>query len=101
MTHEINYFQKIIKHKYPILWDRITINVIAQSNYHQFCDIDGRMRAELNYNLPVKYDIDVSFPNIGDLYYDLSFFIKFVWGDNLNVVASFDSFGKNYIRFTL
>ena len=58
---------------------------------HPINDIKGRL----------PYDIDVSFPNIGDLYYDLSFFIKFVWGDNLNVVASFDSFGKNYIRFTL
>ena len=79
MTHEVNYFQRLLKHKYPTLWDKVGVSVSAYSNYEQYLGSDGRMRAELNYN-SYKQDITISFPNIGGLYYDISFFIKSTMG---------------------
>ena len=77
MTREVNYFQKILKHQYPTLYNQVGVSVSAYSNYEQYLGGDGRMRAELNYN-SYKQDITISFPNIGELYYDISFFIRFV-----------------------
>jgi hypothetical protein len=99
MTHEVNYFQRILKHQYPTLYDKVGVSVSAYSNYEEFLGFDGRMRAELNYN-SCKQDITISFPNIGGLYYDISFFIKFVWGTD-NVRATFDYRGDNWFTFTV
>jgi hypothetical protein len=99
MTPEINYFQRLLKHKYPTLWDKVGINISAYSNYSQFQGIDGRMRAELNYN-SLKQDVVITFPNIGRLYYDISFFIKFVWGTD-DIHATFDYLGTNHFKFTV
>ena len=63
--------------------------------------MDGRMRAEFNYVLPVKYDYEISFPgNSGNLYPDISFYIRFVWDTN-DVMATFDINGTNYFKFTI
>jgi hypothetical protein len=101
MREKVNYFLKMVEHQYPDDYDKLNISVSAQSNYQQYRDMDGRMRAEFKYHSPIKYDIDISFPNIGNLYYDISFYIDCVWGGRINVVASFDYFGKNYFSFTL
>ena len=100
MTEKVNYFLKMVEHRYPDDYDKLNINVSAQSDYQQYRDMDGSVRAELNYNLPVNYNIDISFPNIGNLYYDISFYIDCVWGGRINVIASFDNSGTNYFSFT-
>tara|TARA_R110000868_G_C10910514_1_gene764930 strand:+ start:1377 stop:1676 length:300 start_codon:yes stop_codon:yes gene_type:complete len=99
MTNEVNYFQKLLKHKYPTLWDKVGVSVSAYSNYEQYLGGDSRMRAELNYN-SYKQDITISFPNIGELYYDINFFIKFVWGTD-DVIVTFDYSGTNHFKFTV
>jgi hypothetical protein len=99
MTREVNYFQRILKHQYPTLHNKVNVNVSAYSNYEQYLGGDGRMRAELNYN-SYKQDITISFPNIGRLYYDISFYINFVWGTD-NVRATFDYTGTNWFTFTI
>ena len=100
MTTEVNYFQRLLKHKYPTIWNKVGVSVSAESNYHQYLGMDGRMRAELNYLKPVKYEITITFPNIGELYYDVCFFIRFVWNTD-DVMATFDYSGTNYFTFTL
>lgn len=100
MTHEVNYFQRLLKHKHPTIWDKVGVSVSAESNYHQHLGMDGRMRAELNYLKPVKYEITINFPNIDRLYYDICFFVAFVWSPN-DVHATFDYSGNNYFKFTL
>ena len=99
-TEKINYFLKIIKHQHPECYDRISVSVSSQSNYQEYRGMDGRMRAELNYNSPVKYEYEILFPNVGSLYYDMCFFIKFVWGID-DVRATFDYSGTNYFKFTV
>jgi len=99
MTHEVNYFQRLLKHKYPTLHNKIGVSISAYSNYQEYLGGDGRMRAELNYN-SYKQDITITFPNIGKLYYDISFFIKFVWGID-DVCATFDFDGTNHFQFTI
>lgn len=99
MTPEVNYFQRLLKHKYPTLWDKVGISISAYSNYEQYLGGDGRMRAELNYNSN-KQDITITFPNIDRLYYDVSFFIKFVWNTD-NVMATFDYSGTYQFKFTV
>jgi hypothetical protein len=98
MTHEVNYFRRLLKHKYPTLHNKIGVSVSAYSKYQYFGDV-GRMRAELNYDSCMQ-DITISFPNIDGLYYDISFFIRFVWGTD-NVRATFNSDGTNYFSFTI
>jgi hypothetical protein len=100
MTTEVRYFQRILKKSCPGLYDSIGISVTAESNYHQYLGMDGRMRAELNYLKPVKYEITITFPNIGRLYYDMCFFVEFVWSPN-NVQATFDYTGNNYFSFII
>ena len=100
MTEKVNYFLKMVEHQYPDDYDKLNISVSAQSDYQQYRDMDGSVRAELNYNLPVNYNIDISFPNIGNLYYDISFYIDCVWGGRINVIASFNNSGTNYFSFT-
>jgi hypothetical protein len=92
MTHEVNYFQRLLKHKYPTLWDKVGIKISAYSNYKQYLGGDGRMRAELNYNSQ-KHEIVISFP-------DISFFIRFVWGTD-DVIATFDFDETNHFKFTV
>jgi hypothetical protein len=99
MIQEVNYFQRILKHKYPTLHNEIGISVSAYSDYQEYLGGDGRMRAELNYN-SCKQDITITFPSIGELYYDLTFYINFVWGTD-NVVATFDYSGVSYFKFTI
>jgi hypothetical protein len=100
MTPEINYFQRLLKHKYPTLWDKVGIKISAYSNYKQYLGGDGRMRAELNYNSQ-KHEIVISFPgNSGNLYPDISFFIRFVWGTD-DVIATFDFDETNHFKFTV
>ena len=101
MTEKVNYFLKMVEHQHPYDYDKVNLSMSAQSNYQQLRGIDGVMRAELNYNSPVKYDIDISFPNIGNLYYDICFYVDCVWGGKINVIASFDYTGKNYFSFTI
>ena len=100
MTHEINYFQRLLKHKYPTICDKVRIEVSSESNYHQYLGMDGRMRAELNYNSPVKHNIEISFPTFGSLYYDMCFFVLFVWSPN-DIVTRFDYVGKYHFTFTV
>jgi hypothetical protein len=58
------------------------------------------MRAELNYNSQ-KHEIVISFPgNSGNLYPDISFFIRFVWGTD-DVIATFDFDETNHFKFTV
>jgi hypothetical protein len=98
--NEINYFQKILEHQYPNHFNQISLTMNAYSNYKQYLGRDGRMRAELNYNSS-KQDITITFPSrIDGLYYDISSFIRFVWGIN-DVMAEFDSDGINYFKFTV
>ena len=99
MTREVNYFQRILKHQYPTLHNQVGISVSAYSNYQEYLGGDGRMRAELNYN-SYKQDITISFPNIGSLYYDIGFYINFVWGTN-DVHGTFDYSGINHFKFTV
>ena len=99
MTNEVNYFQRLLKHKYPTLYNKVGVSVSSRSNYEEYLGGDGRMRAELNYNSQ-KQDITITFPNTGNLYYDISFFIKFVWGID-NVRATFDFDGTNHFKFTI
>jgi hypothetical protein len=100
MTHEVNYFQRILKHQYPTLYDKVGVSVSAYSNYEEFLGFDGRMRAELNYN-SCKQDITISFPNVDSLYYDMCFYVDYLWGGNVDVIASFDFNGTNHFKFTI
>jgi hypothetical protein len=101
MTQKVNHFLKLLKHQQPEHYDRCNVSVSSKSNYQQYRGIDGRMRAELNYNSPVQYDIKISFPNVGTLYYDMSFYIDCIWGGKVDVIATFDFDGTNHFRFTL
>ena len=94
-------FRKILERQYPDLYDKVGITVDSGPNYCQYISVDGRMRAELNY-IPQKYEITISFPgNSGNLYPDISFFIRIVWGGNVNVMATFDFNGTNHFKFTV
>jgi hypothetical protein len=63
--------------------------------------MDGRMRAEINYNSPTRYEIEIVFPNIGSLYYDMCFYIDYMWGGKVDVIATFDFNGTNHFKFTV
>jgi hypothetical protein len=69
MTQKVNHFLKLLQHQQPEHYDRCKISVSSKSNYQQYRGMDGRMRAELNYNSPAQYDIEISFPNVDSLYY--------------------------------
>jgi hypothetical protein len=97
VSKRITYFQRMLKHTHPTLWDRVDISVKTYSNYQQHLGLDGRMRAELNYN-SLKYEIIITFPNIGNLYYDISAYIRFVWGCD-DVRVKFDYRGDNSFTF--
>lgn len=97
MNRKISHFQKILEHKHPDLYRRVGISAELVSNYYQYRGVDGRMRAELNY-IPQKCEIVISFPNIDDLYYDISDYVRFVW-NNVDVIATFDFYGTNYFSF--
>ena len=100
MNRKISHFQKILEHKHPDLYRRVGISVELVSNYHQYQGVGGRMREELNYNSPVTYEYTISFPNIGTLYYDISDYVRFVWGCD-DVRATFVFNGSNYFKFTI
>jgi hypothetical protein len=100
-NEKINQFLKILKHQHPEHYDRFNFRVSSKSNYQQFRGMDGVMRAELNYNSPVTYEYIISFPNIGLLYYDMCFYIDYMWGGGVDVVATFDYDGTNYFKFTI
>jgi len=100
MTQKVNHFMTLLKHQQPECYDRCRVSVSSQSNYQQYRGIDGRMRAQLNYNSPATYDIEISFPNVGSLYYDMCFYIDYVWGGKVDVIASFDFNGTNHFKFT-
>lgn len=97
MNRKISHFQKILEHKHPDLYRRVGISAELVSNYYQYRGVDGRMRAELNY-IPQKCEIVISFPNIDDLYYDISDYVRFVW-NNVDVMATFDYDGTNHFKF--
>ena len=99
MTQKVKYFQKILKYKYPTLYNEIRISINSKSNYTQYMGIYGRIRAELNYNSKPKYEIVITFPNKYGLYNDMGFFIKFVW-DIDDILATFDFDGTNHFQFT-
>jgi hypothetical protein len=98
---KIDYFLKILKHQHPECYDKFNVSVSSKSDYQQYRGMDGVMRAELNYNSPVKSEYIISFPNIDSLYYDMSFYIDFVWGGNVDVIATFDFDGTNHFKFTV
>lgn len=101
MTREVNYFQRILKHQYPTLYDKVSISVSISSDYQQSLAMNGIMRTELNYHHhSSKQDVVITFPNIGGLYYDISFYINFVWGTN-DVHGTFDYSGTNHFKFTV
>lgn len=85
---KFNHFLSILKHQHPEIYDSIKISVSSQSDYQQYRGMDGRMRAELNYNSPAKYDYKIMFPNVGSLYYDMCFYIDYVWGGTINVIST-------------
>jgi hypothetical protein len=91
----------MVKHQHPDCYDKINVSVSSQSKYQQFRGMDGRMKAELNYYSPVKYEYVISFPNVGSLYYDMSFYINCVWGGNVNIIGTFDFDWTNHFRFTV
>jgi hypothetical protein len=97
MSQKVKVFQRILKERNPTLYNKVSINVNTKSNYSQFLGLDGRMRAELNY-IPQKCEIVISFPNIDDLYYDISDYVRFVW-NNVDVMATFDYDGTNHFQF--
>jgi hypothetical protein len=99
MNRKISHFQKILEHKHPDLYRRVGISTELVSNYYQYRGVDGRMRAELNY-IPQKCEIVISFPNIDDLYYDISDYVRFVW-NNVDVMATFDYDETNHFKFTV
>jgi len=98
MTQKVKHFLKLLKHQQPVHYDKCKISVSSNINYLR--GIDGRMREKLYYNLPVQYDIDISFPNVDSLYYDMSFYINYVWGGKVNVIETFDFDGTNHFHFT-
>jgi hypothetical protein len=100
MTREVNYFQRILKHQYPTLHNKVNVNVSAKSNYQQCLGMDGRMRAELNYNSPVEYNIEIIFPTYNSLYYDIEFYVNFVWSPN-EIQKKFDYVGRYHFKFTV
>ncbi len=79
----------------------IDVNISSQSDYQEYRGMDGWMRAELNYNSSVKYEYVISFPNVGSLYYDMCFYIDYMWGGKVDVMASFDFDGTNHFQFTI
>ena len=101
MNQKVNHFLTLLKHQQPEYYDRIRVSVNMYSNYSQFRGIDGRMRAELNYNLPTNYEYTISFPNVGSLYYDMCFYIDYMWGARVNVKATFDFDGTNHFTFII
>jgi hypothetical protein len=98
MTREVNYFLRILKHQYPTLHNKVSISIYTEPNYEQYSGIDGRMRAELNYLKPVVYEISISFPNIGSLYYDIGFYVDFVWSPE-DVHGTFNYSGDHTFKF--
>jgi hypothetical protein len=100
MNQKINYFKKMLKHQHPNLYHRVGVSAELVSNYYQYRGADGRMRAELNY-IPQKCEIVISFPNVDSLYYDMCFYVDYLWGGNVDVIASFDFNGTNHFKFTV
>lgn len=98
MNREIKYFQKILEHQYPTLYHQVGISIYTEPNYEQYRDMDGRMRAELNYLKPVVYEISISFPNIGRLYYDIGFYVNFVWSPE-DIHGTFNYRGDHTFKF--
>lgn len=99
-NEKINQFLKILKHQHPEHYDKFNFSVSSKSNYQEFRGIGGKRRMEINY-IPVRYDYTLSFPNIGLLYYDMCFYINYMWGGSVDVVGTFDYDGTNYFRFTI
>jgi hypothetical protein len=100
MTPEVNYFLRILKHQYPTLHNKVGISVSPYSNYQEYLGGDGRMRAELNYNSPVEYKIEIIFSTYGSLYYDIEFYVDFVWSPN-EIQKKFDYVGRYHFKFTV
>jgi hypothetical protein len=98
---KINHFIAIVKHQHPECYGRINVSASSQSDYQEYRGMDGRIRAELHYNSPVKYEYVISFPNVGSLYYDMCFYVSYMWGGNVDIRATFDINGTNYFQFTV
>jgi hypothetical protein len=97
----VKSFRKILKRQYPEYYDRISVSINQYSNYSQFLGVDGRTRAELNYNSQ-HHKVVISFPgNSGNLYPDISSFIRIIWGGKVDVMATFDSCGTNHFEFKI
>jgi len=90
---EINYFQRILKHQNPIYYSGVRIttevkNIYGEPGINNI--IVGKLRK-----------IIIQFPgNSGNLYSNISSYIRFVWGTN-DVIAEFDFDGTNYFKFTV
>lgn len=98
MNREIKYFQKILEHQYPTLYHQVGISIYTEPNYEQYRGMDGRMRVELNHLKPVVYEISISFPNIGRLYYDIGFYVNFVWSPE-DIRTTFNFIGETMFQF--
>ena len=91
--NEVNYFLKILKHQNPIYYSRVRIttevkNIYGEPGINNI--IVGKLRK-----------IIIQFPgNSGNLYSNISSYIRFVWGTN-DVIAEFDFDGTNYFKFTV
>ena len=94
MTHEVNYFQRILKHQNPTYFSGVRITTEVENIYggdEMNNIILGKLRK-----------ITIQFPgNSVNLYPDISFYIRFVWGGNVDVIATFDFDGTNYFKFTV
>lgn len=91
MTTEVNYFLRILKHQNPTYFSRVRITTEVENIYGG---------DEMNNIILGKFrKITIEFPgNSGNLYPDISFYIRFVWGVD-NVLATFDFDGTNYFSF--
>ena len=94
MTLEINYFQRILKHQNPTYYSGVIITTEVENIYggdEMNNIIVGKLRK-----------ITIQFPgNSGNLYPDISSFIRIVWGGKVNVIATFDFDETNHFKFVI
>jgi hypothetical protein len=91
--NEVNYFLKILKHQNPIYYSGVRITTEVKNIYGE-PGINNIVVGKLR-------KIIIQFPgNSGNLYSNISSYIRFVWGTN-DVIAEFDFDGTNYFKFTV
>jgi hypothetical protein len=90
--NEINYFLRILKRQNPIYYSGVIITTVVENIYGGY---------EMNNIVVGEFrKITIKFPgNSGNLYSNISSYIRFVWGTN-DVIAEFHFDGTNYFKFT-